>query len=270
MIQIGQNYTVTAGIGESVGIIRFGTQDKTFELINGDSGDFNSYIHAGNFVGVNTGNFNWIYGQTNQKLMSLTYDGKLGINKPDPEVQLDVVGVSTFTGSVLITGNLEVDGDLIGGNTTLPPLITGSDIYKTQSGTKVLKIVLNSNDWLDPSTVRLMFDLKNVDADAAKRLRTISGPWSFWRRLRIMCGGTLIEDFDYNKTHELYCSLKPAEEKTNDDIEGFTYRVDNLTAHDATTIPGIAGGSYMTVSMKILSGVLNQPKFLPLRHMSGD
>ena len=130
MIQIGQNYTVTAGIGESVGIIRFGTQDKTFELINADSGDFNSYIHSGNFVGVNTGNFNWIYGQTNQKLMSLTYDGKLGINKPDPEVQLDVVGVSTFTGSVLITGNLEVDGDLIGGNTTLPPLITGSDIFR--------------------------------------------------------------------------------------------------------------------------------------------
>lgn len=130
MIQIGQNYTVTAGIGESVGIVRFGTQDKTFELINGDSGDFNSYIHSGNFVGVNTGNFNWIYGQTNQKLMSLTYDGKLGINKPDPEVQLDVVGVSTFTGSVLITGNLEVDGDLIGGNTTLPSLITGSDIFR--------------------------------------------------------------------------------------------------------------------------------------------
>ena len=44
MIQIGQNYTVTAGIGESVGIIRFGTQDKTFELINADSGAV-SYTH---------------------------------------------------------------------------------------------------------------------------------------------------------------------------------------------------------------------------------
>ena len=145
----------------------------------------------------------------------------------------------------------------------------GSNIYKTQSGTKVLKIVLNSNDWLDPSTVRLMFDVKNIDADANKRLRTISGPWSFWRRLRIMCGGTLIEDFDYNKTHELYCSLKPTEEKTNDDIEGFMYRVDNLTSVDANTAFGIAGGQHIPVSMKILSGVLNQPKFLPLRYMSG-
>ena len=147
----------------------------------------------------------------------------------------------------------------------------GSNIYKTQSGTKVLKIVLNSNDWLDPSTVRLMFDVKNIDADALKRLRTISGPWSFWRRLRIMCGGTLIEDFDYNKTHELYCSLKPTEEKTNDDIEGFMYRVDNLGlgGPTANTAFGIAGGQHIPVSMKILSGVLNQPKFLPLRYMSG-
>jgi len=147
----------------------------------------------------------------------------------------------------------------------------GSNIYKTQSGTKVLKIVLNSNDWLDPSTVRLMFDVKNTDADALKRLRTISGPHSFWRRLRIMCGGTLIEDFDYNKTHELYCSLKPAEEKTNDDIEGFMHRVDNLgpSGPTANTAFGIAGGQHIPVSMKILSGVLNQPKFLPLRYMSG-
>ena len=147
----------------------------------------------------------------------------------------------------------------------------GSNIYKTSSGTKVLKIVLNSNDWLDPSTVRLMFDVKNTDADANKRLRTISGPHSFWRRLRIMCGGTLIEDFDYNKTHELYCSLKPTEEKTNDDIEGFMYRVDDLGlgGPTANTAFGFRGGEHMPVSMKILSGVLNQPKFLPLRYMSG-
>ena len=145
----------------------------------------------------------------------------------------------------------------------------GSNIYKTQSGTKVLKIVLNSNDWLDPSTVRLMFDLKNTDANAGHDLTTISGPWSFWRRLRIMCGGTLIEDFDYAKTHELYCTLKPKEERQNDNIEGFGYQAGTMTTHNRTTMPGIAPNSYRTVSMSILSGVLNQPKFLPLRYMSG-
>ena len=145
----------------------------------------------------------------------------------------------------------------------------GSNIYKTQSGTKVLKIVLNSNDWLDPSTVRLMFDVKNTDATAGHMLRTISGPWSFWRRLRIMCGGTLIEDFDYSKTHELYCTLKPKEQKQNDNVEGFGYNAGTMDTHNRNTMPGIAPNSYRTVSMNILSGVLNQPKFLPLRYMSG-
>ena len=145
----------------------------------------------------------------------------------------------------------------------------GSNIYKTQSGTKVLKIVLNSNDWLDPSTVRPMFDLKNVDSDSAKSVRPVSGAWSFWRRLRIMCGGTLIEDFDYNRTHELYCALKPKEEKVNDDIEGFGYSWDTVESYDTTTMPGVASGEAMPVSMKILSGILNQPKYLPLRYMTG-
>ena len=121
MIQIGQNYNVTAGIGESVGIIRYGSVDKGFEFINSDPGDFNCFIHSGNFVGVDTGNFNWIYGQTNEKLMSLTYDGKLGINKPDPDVQLDVVGFASITGDLRVIGNIEIDGgNLTGGNIVYP------------------------------------------------------------------------------------------------------------------------------------------------------
>ena len=44
--------------------------------------------------------------------MTLTYDGKLGINKPNPETALDVVGLSTFTGNVKVAGNLEVTGTL--------------------------------------------------------------------------------------------------------------------------------------------------------------
>ena len=45
--------------------------------------------------------------------------------------------------------------------------------------------------------------------------------------------------------------------------------MDNLATVDANHAFGIAGGQHIPVSMKILSGVLNQPKFLPLRYMSG-
>ena len=78
----------------------------------------------------------------------------------------------------------------------------GSNIYTARS---LIRIVLTgSNDWLDPSTLRIMFDLRNTDATAAHRLRPIGGPWSFFRRMRITCGGTLVEDIDnYNGTHQI-------------------------------------------------------------------
>ena len=55
---------------------------------------------------------------------------------------------------------------------------TGSNIYKTNSGTKVIRFVLTNDNWLDVSTVRLMFNLVNNDTTETKMLRTISGAWS--------------------------------------------------------------------------------------------
>ena len=80
---------------------------------------------------------------------------------------------------------------------------SGSNIYKSESGTKLIKIVMNGDSWLDPASVRLQFALRNNGTDD-KRLRPLSGPWCFFRRIRILCGGQLIEDFDYNRTHEMF------------------------------------------------------------------
>ena len=147
---------------------------------------------------------------------------------------------------------------------------TGSNIYKTNSGTKVIRFVLTNDNWLDVSTVRLMFNLVNNDATEAKMLRTISGGWSLFRRIRIMCQGTLIEDFDYNRTHEMFEVLTSVHNRDNDDIENFGYRADTVApgvAHTTSTLPGIKGGSYQTIGFKLCSGILNQPKMLPLKYM---
>ena len=147
---------------------------------------------------------------------------------------------------------------------------TGSNIYKTNSGTKVIRFVLTNDNWLDPSTVRVMFNLVNNDSDANKRLRPISGAWSFFRRMRVMCQGTLIEDFDYNRTCEMFEVLTSLHNRDNDDIENFGYRADTLPPgenHTVNTLPGIPGQSYQTVGMKLCSGLLNQPKMLPLKYM---
>ena len=68
----------------------------------------------------------------------------------------------------------------------------GSNIYKPVAGTKLIRILLTGDNWLDPSTLRIMFTLNNDEASgSAKRLRPLSGPHSFFRRMRILAAGQL-------------------------------------------------------------------------------
>ena len=128
-LYVSQRVPSATGIGESVGGIRFGNDLKSLDIFNGDLGDVNNYIHLGSFAGINTGSFRWFH-KTNNNVMTLTYDGKLGINKPNPETALDVVGLSTFTGNVKVAGNLEVTGTL-SAPATIPDIINGSNINAT-------------------------------------------------------------------------------------------------------------------------------------------
>ena len=54
----------------------------------------------------------------------------------------------------------------------------GSNIYKPTSGTKLIRILLTGDNWLDPSTVRIMFDVRN-HAATAKKLYVLGGPHCF-------------------------------------------------------------------------------------------
>ena len=128
-INLGQKLVSNTGIGESIGGIRFGATSKSLDIFNGDTGDINNFIHLGSQVGLNTGSFRWFH-KTNNNVMTLTYDGKLGINKENPETALDVVGVSTFTGNVKVDGNFEVTGGFTG-SAAIPDIINGSNLNTT-------------------------------------------------------------------------------------------------------------------------------------------
>jgi hypothetical protein len=112
-IIFGQQVLPSVGVGDSSAVLRFGNADKTFDIIQNDTGSLNMYLHSG-AAGVDTGRFNWVYGQSNAELMSLTYDGKLGIAKTNPDHNLHVVGTSTVTGNSYIGGDLSVSGSIIG------------------------------------------------------------------------------------------------------------------------------------------------------------
>ncbi len=52
----------------------------------------------------------------------------------------------------------------------------GSNIYKPVQWTKVTKITLTGDQWLDPSTVQLQFDVNN---NKAAQLFMLGGPHTF-------------------------------------------------------------------------------------------
>ncbi len=79
----------------------------------------------------------------------------------------------------------------------------GSNIYKATDGTRLIKIQKAGQDWLDPSTFRIMYDLSNDATIAGQQLRPVGGPWSFFSSMRILAGGQILEDIDmYNRIHE--------------------------------------------------------------------
>ena len=55
---------------------------------------------------------------------------------------------------------------------------------------------MTGNDWLDPSTFRIQFDLKNNQDDDERLLYPIGGPWGFVSHLRVMPENETIDDID--------------------------------------------------------------------------
>lgn len=100
------------GAGNSSAVLRFGNSPRSLDIVNNDYGNFNSYLHSGSLVGLNTGSFNWIYGRTGSSLMTLTYTGKLGVGQPNPINDLHVVGTSTVTDAAYFGNSIYVDGPI--------------------------------------------------------------------------------------------------------------------------------------------------------------
>ena len=75
---------------------------------------------------------------------------------------------------------------------------SGSNEYSPR-GVKIMKFMLTGTDWLDPSTVRILFKLNNKDANTPQKpLHPINpSPANFFCRLRILCGGIVVEDIEF-------------------------------------------------------------------------
>ena len=138
-VSVGQS----VGVGNSTGVLRFASNSNTLDLVNNDVGDIRTIIHGGTGAG-STGNFKWIYGQTNSERMTLTYDGKLGINQDTPVNTLHVVGTSTVTGNAWVGGNLNVAGNITG-TISYPLVINNSNLSNTSGVTTLSQLVVSDD-----------------------------------------------------------------------------------------------------------------------------
>jgi len=118
VLSIGQS----VGVGASSAAMKFGVADKTLDIVNNDTGDFNLVLHGGP-AGLSTGNFNFVNGQSNGDMMTLTYQGDLGLGVVNPNHKLHVVGSSTVTGNAFVGGNFSIGGSIDAGTFNLPNVI---------------------------------------------------------------------------------------------------------------------------------------------------
>jgi hypothetical protein len=109
IIGIGRSSEIRTG---NVNTFYLYSTRESLDIINSNSSNVNYYLDYGT-AGLGTGAFHWIYGQDpSNPLMSLAYNGNLGIGITNPPSKLYVVGSSYITGITTIDNNLNVNNDL--------------------------------------------------------------------------------------------------------------------------------------------------------------
>ena len=136
----------------------------------------------------------------------------------------------------------------------------GSSEYKVTGGVKVIKININGTDWLDPSSIKLHFIVKNNDT--ANPLRPfVTGIHNWFRRLRVIIGGQVVEDIDnYNRVCQMFTLMMDKHKQLNDSIESWT-------GTDDLNTPVLLGAGSSAVCMgSLFAGIFNQDKYLPVKY----
>ena len=152
------------------------------------------------------------------------------------------------------------------------------------NGVKAMEFNLTGDQWLDPSTFRVMFQLNNTgDIGAAegaglKSIEPLSwNPAVFFRRARIICGGVVVEDIDnFYRLSLMLTALKTEEEQNIIPGERFC----NVDCKHATEQRHDSRSTYCQedydkagmvitarrVPFKPIFGLSDQDKLLPLRY----
>ena len=105
---------------------------------------------------------------------------------------------------------------------------SGGKTY-SPNGVKVMKFNLTGDQWMDPSTSRVAFQLNNHSGDISSTpsfpimVQPLSwNPAVFFRRARLIRGGAVIEDIDgFNSLSLMLTDLMPEDDQHHIACEGF-------------------------------------------------
>ena len=173
-------------------------------------------------------------------------------------------------GASYVTNRRSVSYVASGGNTYSP------------NGVKVMKFNLTGDQWLDPSTFRVAFQLNNNNGVNANGFLIMVQPLSwnpavFFRRARLICGGQVVEDIDFNRLSLMLTDLLPGDDQHDIACEGFGNFdfVKGEAAQAADARKGYrqddydrSGNVYLArrVQFKPMLGLFNQEKLTPLHY----
>ena len=142
---------------------------KSLDILNYSSGNINFYLEAGS-VGVNTGDFHWHRRGNFAQLMTLTYQGSLGIGETQPNHNLHVVGTSTVTSNAFFGNNVEIKGDADVTGT----LTVGTFSISSFTGNVTGNLTGNVNATSGLSTFKNLKVTGNSELEANVGIRTIA------------------------------------------------------------------------------------------------
>ena len=168
---------------------------------------------------------------------------------------------------------------------------SGGNQYSS-SCVNVCKFNIVSDQWLDPSSFRVMFTLNNINPAPLNVIKPLHwNPEVLFRRCRVTCRGVVIGDIDgFNSLSLMMTALKPVDEQKGVAMQGFCLfdRVTDSADQEATDWNTGRDGledagereSYRvsdwdeasaiknqrTVLFKPMLGIIDQEKLTPLRY----
>jgi len=133
------------------------------------------------------------------------------------------------------------------------------------NGVRTVRIRLGGDDFVDPSSIRIMFTINNLDA--TKKLVPTTGPWGVWQQVYLRSNGVELDNVPYyNRFHTQFgWNQLGRDEQFAEANEGLHTTAPN--SFNKPVVGQIEAASSFTCMHKLHLSVPSAGKMLPLRYM---